>query len=309
LASMKNTLTSAPVAAPRRSARRSAFTMIELLTVIAIIAILAAIIFPVFGTARAAVRRGACISNMQKLSQAVKLFQLDNRRYPDYLYGPALNGDGTIKTDNSPNAELSMSQVATYLRTTINSNTPEPDRTIITRIQRNYRNSLYPEYINDLSVYKCPNNVEVDRAESTAAGLATRLEQTAPSQSGPVTQAFYKYDSYDANPMIDRNTRLPIPNSLAARYSRVWQPLLNRQNLDQLSVAQREDYQNQLVFREPGSDTYITMCTFHAQNDGKVIVLWLNGQAKVWDVRKLQAFLPAGGPPPDFDVYRAGPGD
>jgi type II secretory pathway pseudopilin PulG len=278
--------------------------MIELLTVIAIIAILAAIIFPVFGTARESVRRGACISNMQKLSQAVKLFQLDNRRYPDYLYGPAMNSDGTRKTDNSPNAQLSMSQVAGYLRAVPRQG--QPDAALISAIQREYRNSLFPEYINDLSVYKCPNNTDVD-TPNTAAGLATRLERAPNNQAVVVTQGFYRYDSYDANPTIATASTLD-PNTLQARYSRVWEPLLNGTQLAGLSTEDRERYQNQLVFREPSSDTYITMCTYHVPK-GKIIVLWLNGSAKVLDTVKLtNSPTYAGTAPIDYFTYKMKPG-
>lgn len=49
---------------------RSAFTLIEPLVVIAIIAILAAILFAVFAQAREKGRQAACTSNMKQITLA-----------------------------------------------------------------------------------------------------------------------------------------------------------------------------------------------------------------------------------------------
>lgn len=61
---------------------RSAFTLIELLVVIAIIAILAAILFPVFARARDKARQAQCISN---LNQIAKAFRMYNQDYDTYM--------------------------------------------------------------------------------------------------------------------------------------------------------------------------------------------------------------------------------
>lgn len=57
---------------------RKGFTLIELLVVIGIIAILAAILFPVFSAAREKARSARCLSNMQQIGQAIELYVQDN---------------------------------------------------------------------------------------------------------------------------------------------------------------------------------------------------------------------------------------
>ena len=56
-----------PDQSEHKTAGRQAFTLIELLVVIDIIAILAAILFPVFATAREKARQAACQSNLKQV--------------------------------------------------------------------------------------------------------------------------------------------------------------------------------------------------------------------------------------------------
>jgi prepilin-type processing-associated H-X9-DG protein/prepilin-type N-terminal cleavage/methylation domain-containing protein len=59
--------------------RQSAFTLIELLTVIAIIGILAAIIIPTVGKVRESARKAQSLSNLRQIGQAVIMYAQDNK--------------------------------------------------------------------------------------------------------------------------------------------------------------------------------------------------------------------------------------
>ncbi|AHF92861.1 N-terminal cleavage protein [Opitutaceae bacterium TAV5] len=62
----------------------AAFTLIELLTVIAIIGILAAIIIPTVGKVRETARRAQCVSNLRQITLATLAYGNDNRGRPPY---------------------------------------------------------------------------------------------------------------------------------------------------------------------------------------------------------------------------------
>ena len=57
--------------------RHRGFTLTELLVVVAIVAILAGLLLPVFNTTRAAARKARCIGNMRSIAAAVTMYVTD----------------------------------------------------------------------------------------------------------------------------------------------------------------------------------------------------------------------------------------
>jgi prepilin-type N-terminal cleavage/methylation domain-containing protein/prepilin-type processing-associated H-X9-DG protein len=73
----------------RTDAHQAGFTLIELLVVISIIAVLAAILFPVFARAREKGRQAACTSNLKQLGIALQMYSDDcDGYYPRGQFWP-----------------------------------------------------------------------------------------------------------------------------------------------------------------------------------------------------------------------------
>lgn len=73
---------------------RRGFSLVEMLVVIGIIAILAAMLFPVLARARARARQATCTSNMRQLATAFELYLVDwDDTYPGATNG--MSGSGT----------------------------------------------------------------------------------------------------------------------------------------------------------------------------------------------------------------------
>jgi prepilin-type N-terminal cleavage/methylation domain-containing protein/prepilin-type processing-associated H-X9-DG protein len=73
--------------------RRLAFTLMEVLVVIAIIGMLVALLFPAFQVLRESSRRAACANNLYQLAVAVKLHEEMHQIYPTGGWGADWVGD------------------------------------------------------------------------------------------------------------------------------------------------------------------------------------------------------------------------
>ena len=90
---------------------KNGFTLIELLVVIAIIAILAALLLPTLGRAKAKALRVVCVNNLKQIAVGIHLYAGDNE---DTLPGPLLTG---IQSgyDRSTGSDSLLPRLGNYL--------------------------------------------------------------------------------------------------------------------------------------------------------------------------------------------------
>jgi len=241
----------------------AAFTLVELLTVIAIIAILSAIIFPVFNNARESGRRGVAVSNLAKIQNGLELYKLDHRNkdYPPVLFAYAAPGFSMSDVRNVGSAE---SWAAAH-----------PG--VVYPLS-----GLYPQYINDASVFTDPNNKEKDASSSaTVSAKINVLDRTTGDLNAvPTAVSFYTADAYDVSPHITSTTS--TDSQYVTRYQTAWTstPMPT-------GFTPATEFPRQLDQQVTSDDTYLTMTTYHVQNFQKVIILFKSGSAKVFDPAKL----------------------
>ena len=105
--------------AARSRRREEGFTLIELMIVVAIIAILAGILIPNFVNARAQAMTAACESNLRAIATAAELYYADQQVYPGSgnVSTALFTSSGTVYLNNVPTDPAAATVGAAYVFT------------------------------------------------------------------------------------------------------------------------------------------------------------------------------------------------
>jgi type II secretory pathway pseudopilin PulG len=268
--------------------------MVELLTVIAIIAILAAITFPVYARAKDSAFRSSDISNMNDLRNALQLYREDQGSYPPALLGYAtlyMTGPnaGNVVPANSVAGKLFPRRIPNidtlrpaYLRQPFDGITtavwPEAD----------------PRPVGSSPILDLNGDGNIDSSDDLAGarqlyGPSTTVVRPAPVPTNPAenilnesgnswTAHFYRVSGYDVSLV-----RTSSGERYELRYALFWSDF-------GLGGGDAQDDPRQLGYSEPPETTVVTWNSFFREvRDGQIqrnkrdVVLFLGGGAKSYD--------------------------
>lgn len=257
--------------------------MIELLVVIAIIAILAAILLPVFATAREHARRSACTSNLQKIGQALVLYDKDQGAYPPSLWddNPDPRADKTNNDAYTTGLLLLLGKSSPVVQTAPSSP------------QALYLAAL-PAYLDTIQDLHCPDN-----SNSDITDVATKNGDS----TGSAVEGYDNYDGpdrYGVNQYGPNNpvnawkyTRCRLPDDPASSTKDKCTHAGYPEDFGNASAPKAYEngyYTRQLKFKNPDPDTVITWCTQHRptvngiptppQSGKSDLVLFLDGKVE-----------------------------
>lgn len=264
--------------------RFQGYTLIEVLTVIAVIAILAAIIFPVYARARGNAYKNSDIASMNSLRSALQLYEADQGAYPPALLGyVTLYEGGEIVPANRLQGFLFPRRVNSLETLRPSQNRVGPGETTTAVYP-----SADPRAVGDAPIGDWNGDGAVDAADDV---LGAR--QAFGPADGPVcldgtvgcaaanVAGYYRISGYDVAtvPVAGGGSRTEL------RYARFWSNW-------GLTSGNASDDPRQLGYSDPPENTVVTWNSFFRDYTEGVpsrnrndVVLFLGGQAKPYDSR------------------------
>ncbi len=267
--------------------RNRAFTLIELLTVIAIIAILAAIILPVLARAKENAYRNSDISNMNQIRSALQLYRVDQGAYP-----PAILGYATLYASGP---QIGQVIPADQLKSFIYNKRVPAIQTLRPAFNRNNFNLITtavwpnqdPRALGAAPAYDADGDGDVDTNDDLANARQAlgpgsgNVQRPNPAGPGTIDSEFYRMSGYDV-------AEVPLPGGgtrWELRYALFWSGW-------GLGAGNAQDDPRQLGYDDPPENTVVTWNGYFRnwvngvpERNRRDLVLFLGGATRSADSR------------------------
>lgn len=234
--------------------KNGGFSLVELLTVIAIIAILAAIIFPVMARVKDEAKKTQCMTNLHDIGIGLSQYYLDNRKYPEYLGA-------------KPDWDATSGSIIPMERRNVAGKSTE---------------GLYPEYVKMVKGVHCPLS-----GTSKTIGLFSVAGKFFYAYDS--YDAYWDTPVDVGEQAISAGELRYMRQWAVARTAAEGTP-----SVDQLTPYDGAsptdptlldyDYKRQMIFRNPPKDTVVTWCSYHQKGTIKnpevkalIPILYLDG--------------------------------
>jgi len=296
--------------------RKTGFTLIELLVVITIIAILAAIIFPVYMRTKDSAYRSGDISNLNSIRTALQLYRADQEGYPPQILGYAttyMSGPdmGQLIPADQLRAALYPRRIAS-----IDTMRPAYDRSNDSVVIPAQWPNTDPRNVGTAPILDLNGDGIIDDTDDLAgarqaigpgsqanpnwfcndptksgcldgsgnlAYYTTDPTLDLPGVGGPAAP-FYAISGYDV-----ANVQYPGNGGTSASRWEIHYTL--RWSSWALTTGNREDDPRQLIYSEPPESTVVTWDSWfrdydaggNVQREKRDIVLFLDGDARPYD--------------------------
>ncbi len=194
---------------------RRGFTLVELLVAIGIIAVLAALLFPVFKNVSQRGKMTVCTNNMQQLGLAFQQYLLDHQqRYPGAgQFQKWGNGGHWVSgTNGAVSGAVAVPEASSLFKLP----TPEEPSGGIADVEKG---ALYP-YVKNAQVYVCPSSTygELTRLSYSMncaiAGLNATVRMKQPTQVNLLIDEAYANDGFFFADDADGSTDAMAQNHL-----------------------------------------------------------------------------------------------
>ncbi|MEN6459119.1 MAG: DUF1559 domain-containing protein [Thermoguttaceae bacterium] len=182
------------------SRRRAAFTLVEMLVVIAIIAILAAMLIPAVLMARDAARTAQCVNNQKQLALAVIHYESAKNHFPGYANNV---GAGPIR----------VSWAVAVLPFIGRTDLWEGTNAAKTNGWRSGATGLTPR-IND---FVCPSDASTPSSTATVLSYAVNVGNALPPDGNGTQLGLFRDLCTDSSASITPSTQITMSNITAAR--------------------------------------------------------------------------------------------